>query len=86
MTISADASQEIEDAKAQIARLRGQVEVLLKDRVSPAVAEFAERVVNESGDMVRGQAKVVAAKVKEQPLIAIGVAAAVGWLLGRAMR
>lgn len=32
-----------EDAQVQIARLREQVETLMKDRITPAVADFAGR-------------------------------------------
>ena len=73
----------------QIARLREQVETLMKDRVTPAVADAAGRA--ESGharaaDTVRGQAEMVPAKVREQPLLAVLIAAAVGYVLGRVTR
>ncbi len=77
------------DATAQIARLREQVEALMKDRVTPAVAEAASRAESAfhgAADTVRDQVETVSGKVREQPLLAIMIAAAVGFLLGRAMR
>lgn len=89
MTLASDAHGKIEDAQAQIARLREQVETLMKDRVTPAVAEFAgraESAVHSASGVVRDQAQVVSGRVKEQPLIALMIAAAVGWIIGRVMR
>ena len=89
MTFANDAQGKIEDAQAQIARLREQVETLMKDRVTPAVADFAgraESAVHSASGVVRDQAKAVSGHVKEQPLIAIIIAAAIGWTIGRVMR
>jgi ElaB/YqjD/DUF883 family membrane-anchored ribosome-binding protein len=89
MTLASDAQGKIEDAQAQIVRLREQVESLMKDRVTPAVAEFAgraENAVHSASGVVRDQAQVVSGRVKEQPLTAILIAMAVGWVVGRAMR
>jgi ElaB/YqjD/DUF883 family membrane-anchored ribosome-binding protein len=89
MTLASDAQGKIEDAQAQIVRLREQVEALMKDRVTPAVAEFAgraESAVHSASGVVRDQAQVVSGRVKEQPLTAILIAMAVGWVVGRAMR
>lgn len=89
MTFATDAHGKIEDAQAQIVRLREQVEALMKDRVTPAVAEFAgraESAVHNASGVVRDQANAVSGQVKERPLIAIAIAAAAGWVIGRAMR
>lgn len=89
MAFANDTHGKLDDAQAQIARLREQVEALMKDRVTPAVADFAgraESAVHTASGAVRDQAKVVSGHVKEQPLIAIMIAAAVGWVIGRAMR
>ena len=67
-----------DDTAAQIARLREQVEALMQDRVKPAVAEAA--------DAMHEHAEAVAGKVREQPLLAVLIAAAVGYVLGRATR
>ncbi len=77
------------DAHAQIARLREQVEALMKDRVTPAVAEAAgraESAIQGAADTMREQVETVTGKVREQPLLAILIAAAVGYVLGRATR
>ena len=74
-----------EDAHAQIARLRAQVETLMKDRVGPALAGSAERAEHAMGT-VRGQAEVVSGQIKEQPLLAVLAAAAIGFVLGRITR
>ena len=69
---------EAEDAAAQIARLREQVEALMRERVRPVVAEAA--------DAMHEHAEAVAGRVREQPLLAVLIAAAVGYVLGRATR
>ena len=61
----------------------------MKDRVSPAVADLAgraESAANTASSAVRDQARVMSGRVKEQPLIAVVIAAAVGWIIGRVMR
>jgi ElaB/YqjD/DUF883 family membrane-anchored ribosome-binding protein len=89
MTLADEASGKFDDARVQIAQLREQVEMLMKDRVTPAVADFAgraESAVHTAGDVMRDQAQVVSGRVKAQPLTAILIAAAVGWVIGRTMR
>jgi ElaB/YqjD/DUF883 family membrane-anchored ribosome-binding protein len=78
-----------EDAATQIAHLREQVEALMRDRVTPAMADLASRAesaVSGARGAVRHQAEAVSGKVKEQPLVAVLIAAGIGWLIGRAMR
>ncbi len=78
-----------DDAKTQIAQLRRQVESLMSDRVTPAlanVADKAESVARQGIDYTRNQAEAVSDQVREQPLIAIGLAAGLGYLLGRIFR
>jgi ElaB/YqjD/DUF883 family membrane-anchored ribosome-binding protein len=77
------------DTNVQIARLREQVEALMKDRVTPALADAAgraESAVYGSAGVVRDQADAVSGKVREQPLLAILIAAAAGFVLGRTIR
>jgi ElaB/YqjD/DUF883 family membrane-anchored ribosome-binding protein len=84
-----DAMGRAEDAMAQIVRLREQVETLMRDRVSPAMGEAAERVeaaAHDAADVMRGRADALAGAVRGQPLIAICIAATIGFLLGRAGR
>jgi ElaB/YqjD/DUF883 family membrane-anchored ribosome-binding protein len=89
MAFGNDARNTMDDAQAQIVRLREQVEALMKDRVTPAVANYAGRAedaYNTASGAVRDQAKMVSGRVNDQPLIAILIAAAAGWLIGRVMR
>jgi ElaB/YqjD/DUF883 family membrane-anchored ribosome-binding protein len=82
-------SKVAEDASTQIAKLRAQVEALMKDRVTPAVADAAgraEAAVHAATDTMRDQAEMVTTKVREQPLLAILLAAGIGYLLGRVTR
>ena len=78
-----------EDTHAQIARLRAQVETLMKDRVTPALADAAgraEQAVYGAAGTVRDQAEVISGKVREQPLLAILIAAGIGYAIGRIAR
>ena len=84
-----EANAKIEDASAQIARLRAQVEALMKDRITPAIADAAGRAedaVYGAAGVVREQADALSGRVRAQPLVAILFAAGIGYLLGRAMR
>lgn len=85
----ASGTDKTEDVQAQIARLREQVETLMRDRITPAVADFAGRAqstVTSATGVVRDQAQAVSGRVQDRPLIAIMAAAAVGWVVGRVMR
>jgi ElaB/YqjD/DUF883 family membrane-anchored ribosome-binding protein len=79
----------MDNTSEQIARLREQVETLMKDRVTPVVAEAAgraEAAVYGAADAVRDRAETVSTKVREQPLLAVLIAAGIGYVLGRATR
>ena len=89
MALTSGTRGKLDDAQAQIEQLRQQVEALMKDRVTPAIADFAgraESAVNTATGAVRQQADAMSGRVKQQPLVAILVAAALGWLIGRMMR
>jgi hypothetical protein len=78
-----------DDPTVQIAHLRAQVEALMRERVTPAVTEMAgraERALNSAADVVRGPAATVSGHVRDQPLIAVLLAAGIGYVLGRALR
>ncbi len=84
-----DAMGRAEDAMAQIIRLREQVETLMRDRVSPAMGEAADRVeaaAHDAADALQGRADALAGVVRSQPLAAICIAAAIGFLIGRVGR
>jgi ElaB/YqjD/DUF883 family membrane-anchored ribosome-binding protein len=79
----------MDETNEQIARLREQVETLMKDRITPAVADAAgraEAAVYGAAGAVREQAETVSSKVREQPLLAVLIAAGIGYVLGRATR
>jgi ElaB/YqjD/DUF883 family membrane-anchored ribosome-binding protein len=89
MTYAEDAKGKMEDATAQIARLREQVESLMKERVTPALAEAAgraEAAMYGAAGVVKDQAEAMSGRVRDQPLVAILIAAGIGFVLGRAMR
>ena len=89
MSYAEDTTGKMDDAASQIARLRAQVEALMKERVTPALAEAAgraETAVYGAAGAVRDQAEAVSGRVREAPLTAVLIAAAIGFLLGRAMR
>src|SRR5690349_19275688 len=100
MAFTSDTRNKLDDAQAQIARLRQQVEGLMRDRVQPAVSDYAGRAnealgsasgmvrdaMNNAPGMVRDQAEMVSGRVRQQPLIALLIAASIGWIIGRVMR
>ena len=89
MAFANDTRGKLDDAQAQIVRLREQVEALMMDRASPAFADYAgraESAYNTASGVVRDQAQAMSGRVKDQPLIAIIIAAAAGWIIGRVMR
>jgi hypothetical protein len=78
-----------EDTAAEIAHLREQVEALMRERVTPAIAgaaESAATAVHDAAGVVQEHAEAVAGKVREQPLLAILLAAAIGYVFGRTTR
>ncbi len=81
-----DRTRRSEDTADQLARLREQVDALIRDKVAPAVEGATEFVGEVAQDAMRGSARVLAGGVRAQPLAAILIAAALGFLLGRAGR
>jgi len=78
-----------DDSKEEIARLRAQVERLMRDRVTPAVADAAgraEEAAYQARDYAHAKVETVARSVRERPLTALAIAAGVGYLLGRVSR
>lgn len=89
MTETDQARSRLDDATAQIARLREQVEALMKERVTPAVADFAgraEQAVYGATSAARDHAETVSGRVRDQPLTALLIAVAVGFVIGRTTR
>ena len=76
-------------AQEQIAQLRAQVEQLMSERVTPALANAAGQVedyARQARDMANDQAEQFSEKVREAPLISVLIAAGVGYLVGRIAR
>jgi ElaB/YqjD/DUF883 family membrane-anchored ribosome-binding protein len=84
MALSDKSIPKAEDAAEQIAKLREQVEVLMRERVTPALADVAGRAETAMG-AVRDQAESVSGQVRDKPLIAVAVAIGIGFLIGRLM-
>jgi ElaB/YqjD/DUF883 family membrane-anchored ribosome-binding protein len=70
------------DTQRQINQLRGQVETLMRERLTPAVTEVAG-LADAAVSAVREQSEAVSGQVRERPLLAILIAAGIGYLLGR---
>jgi ElaB/YqjD/DUF883 family membrane-anchored ribosome-binding protein len=66
------------DLSDQLASLRAQVEQLTTERIRPAV--------NDAAHQVKVQTDALAARIREQPVAAVLIATAIGFLIGRAMR
>lgn len=82
-----DAAREwSEEAQGELTRLRGEVERLMRDRVSPALSDAAETAgdyAQRAKDVAVRQGEYAAGVVKENPLVTVGLVAAVAFLLGR---
>jgi ElaB/YqjD/DUF883 family membrane-anchored ribosome-binding protein len=84
-----DAFDKAEDAMDQIARLRAQVETLMRERAAPAMEAAVGRMddmAHDAADELRGRAEALADAVRERPLAAIGIAIVLGFLFGRVGR
>jgi ElaB/YqjD/DUF883 family membrane-anchored ribosome-binding protein len=89
MTSMDNVSEKAFDAKEQISQLRRQVEQLMSERVTPALSDAAQRAeaaARTAAETAREQAEMVSSRVREQPLLAILIAAATGYLIGRLFR
>lgn len=85
---AASASRVTDDAKEELARLRAQVERLMQERVTPALAGAADTVqdyASRARHSLEDNADAISDTVRERPLLAVGIAAAAGYLLGRLM-
>lgn len=77
------------DTREQIAVLRRQVEQLMSERVTPVLADAAgraEAAARQASDFTRDQAEALSGRVRDQPIVAVLVAAAGGYLIGRLFR
>ena len=86
MTNMNDAAQ---DAREQIAQLKDQVQSLMNDRVSPALSNAAgqaQQYARKAYDTASDQSEMLSEKVRDQPVAALVLADAAGYLLGRIAR
>lgn len=77
------------DLNEEIAQLRRQIEELFQERVAPTLSDAAQRTeaaVRSAFETVCEQAEAVSGRAREQPLTALLIAAAVGYLIGRLSR
>lgn len=84
----ASGSRLADDASAELARLRSQVEKLMEERVTPALGAAAQTVedyTREARERVEVNAEAFAETVRERPLLTVAIAAVGGYLLGRLM-
>lgn len=75
-----------DDARAELARLRAQVERLMEDRVTPALGQAADTVedyTRRARARFDDSAHAVTDAVRDRPLLSLAVAALGGYLLGR---
>lgn len=75
-----------DDARGELARLRAQVEHLMKDRVTPALGDAAETVEDYSRRArasIEENADAVADTVRERPLLTMALAVLCGYAIGR---
>ncbi len=89
MAMSDNVNDTTQDAKEQIAQLRDQVQSLMADRVTPALqnaAGQAQDYARHAKDVAVDQTEMLSEKVRDQPLVAILIAAGAGYLLGRIAR
>jgi ElaB/YqjD/DUF883 family membrane-anchored ribosome-binding protein len=89
MVSAASLKDKASDTNEQLRQLRAQVEALMSDRVTPALADAAgraETTYRAASDTVQDNAEKLSEQVRDKPLIAILVAAGAGYLLGRIFR
>ncbi len=75
-----------DDLQGELSRLRSEVERLVRERVSPALSDAAGAAgdyAQRAKDVAVRQGEQAAAVVKENPLVTVGLVAAVAFLLGR---
>ncbi len=86
--VSDSASRTADDAREELAKLRAQVERLMQERVTPALAGAADQMqdyASRARETIEDQADALSETVRERPLVAVAVAAVGGYLIGRLM-
>lgn len=83
------ASDARDSAEAELMALREKVELLMSERITPAVANVAgqaEAAARQAVDGVRATTDRVAAEVRSQPLTSLAIAAGIGFLAAMLLR
>lgn len=78
-----------DDPLAQIARLREQIETLIREKAAPArdaLLQDAEDAGQKAEALLREQIRALAEAARAHPIATVLGAAAVGFILGRASR
>lgn len=87
--LSDRASEASGDTREQIRQLRDQVDGLMRERVTPMISDAAGRAqdaARHARDLAEDQAEALSDRVRETPIIAVLVAAAAGYFIGRLTR
>lgn len=77
------------DAQAEIAALRARVETLMNERVTPALSQAADRAeatMNTVRERLGERGEQVSERVREQPLLALALAALAGFVVAALFR
>lgn len=84
------------DPNAEIAQLRDQVKTLMSERVTPALSQAADtakqyaasasQYAHDAREIYDDQAEALSERVREAPVMAVLIAAGVGYILGRIAR
>ena len=77
------------DAQAEIAALRARVETLMNERVTPALSQAADRAeatMNTVRERLGERGEQVSERVREQPLLALALAALAGFVVAAMFR
>ena len=78
-----------DEANPEIAHLREKVEMLMNERVTPAlsaVANRAEEAAHAASETLHDGAERVVETVRARPLTSLGIAAAAGFILASMVR
>lgn len=89
MPVTDKPTGEPHDLQAQIAQLREQVEALMKERgtsTSGDAATLSQMPCCNAMKAVQQHAEELSGQIREQPLLALLIAAGAGFVLGRALR
>jgi anti-sigma factor RsiW len=89
VALAAKSTGKAEDPKDRIARLRQEVASLTVDPVTPAVSDMtakAQKTMTDATAIIRNQTQSLSARIEQQPLAAVSIGVAAGFLLSRMVR